>query len=246
MNKGIFITGTDTGVGKTVIACGIARLLKSWGVNVGVMKPVASGDRNDAIRLIKASGMLTSSPAGSGRGPMDPRLRHAGMTALLDLVNPQFFKAPLAPSAAAGLEGRHVRSEIIYKAYWHLSKKYDVMVVEGAGGVKVPLGESTYMTDLIEALRLPALVVSRTALGTINHTLLTLEALAAEKVPVVGVLFNGGTGKTPAEKTNPEVLQDHTTVQVLGSLRKQGSVSPDATARALSRLPLLVKALKRL
>jgi len=246
MNKGIFITGTDTGVGKTFIACGIARLLKSWGLNVGVMKPVATGDRGDAKRLIKAAGLLTSSPAGSGRGSMDPRQGHSGMTALLDLVNPQFFKAPLAPSVAAGVEGRQVRSEIIYKAYWHLSKKYDVMIVEGAGGVKVPLGEATYVVDLIEALRLPALVVSRTTLGTLNHTLLTLDALSAAKVPVIGVLFNGGKGKSPAEKTNPEALQDHTTVQILGSLRRQGSVAPDAIARALARLPLLVKALKRL
>jgi len=224
MNKGIFITGTDTGVGKTLVACGIARLLKSWGVNVGVMKPVASGDQEDARRLLRAAGIKEDLP----------------------LINPQFFRAPLAPSAAAALEGRRVRSEIIYKAYWQLSKKYDVMVVEGAGGVKVPLGESTYMVDLIEALRLPALVVSRASLGTLNHTLLTLDALAAGKVPVFGVLFNGGTGKTPAEKTSPEVLQDHTTVQVMGALRKQRSVSPDAVARSLSRLPLLVKALKRI
>jgi dethiobiotin synthetase len=224
MNKGIFITGTDTGVGKTVVACGIARLLKSWGVNVGVMKPVATGDQEDAKLLLRAARIKEDLP----------------------LVNPQFFNAYLAPSAAAELEGRQVRSEIIYKAYWQLSKKYDVMVVEGVGGVKVPLGESTYLVDLIEALRLPALVVSRAALGTLNHTLLTLDALAAGKVPVTGVLFNGGTGKTPAEKTNPEVLQDHTTVQIMGTLRKQNSVSPDIIARALSRLPLLVKALKRL
>jgi len=224
MNKGIFITGTDTGVGKTVIACGVARLLKSWGVNVGVMKPVAAGDQDDAKRLLKAAQIKED----------------------LHLVNPQFFKAALAPSVAAALEGRQVRFEMIYKAYWQLSKKYDVMVVEGAGGVKVPLGENTYVLDLIEALRLPALVVSRDVLGTLNHTLLTLDALAAGKVPVVGVLFNGGSRKTPAEKTNPEALQDHTTVQILGSLRKQSVVGPDVIARALARLPLLVKALKRL
>src|SRR5439155_22061817 len=138
MNKGIFITGTDTGVGKTLVASGVARLLKSWGVKVGVMKPVATGDQNDAKALLKA----------------------ADLSEDLSLANPQFFKAPLAPSVAAELEGREVDSEKIYKAFWHLSKKYDVMVLEGIGGVKVPLGESTYLVDLIEALRLPALVVS--------------------------------------------------------------------------------------
>jgi dethiobiotin synthetase len=224
MNKGVFITGTDTGVGKTLVACGIARLLKSWGVKVGVMKPLATGDQEDARRLIKA----------------------VDLDEPLDVVNPQYFKAPLAPSVAADLEGRKVNSENIYKAYWHLSKKYDVMIVEGIGGVKVPLGESTYVVDLIEALRLPALVVSRAGLGTLNHTLLTLDALAQEKIPVIGVLFNNGTGKTLVEKTNPDALQEHTTVQVLGHLRHQSLRDPDAIAHALGRLPLLVKALKRI
>ena len=121
------------------------------------------------------------------------------------------------------------------------------MVVEGIGGVKVPLGETTYVVDLIEALRLPALLVSRPGLGTLNHTLMSLDALSEKKVPVLGVLFNGGTGKTLAEKTNPETLQDHTTVQVLGSLKSQPHfrTNSGATAKALERLPLLVKALKR-
>src|SRR5439155_2574105 len=123
----------------------------------------------------------------------------------------------------------------------------DVMVLEGIGGVKVPLGESTYLVDLIEALRLPALVVSRATLGTLNHTLLTLDALSQRKVPVVGVLFNGGAGKRLVEKTNPEALQDHTTVQVLGTLRHDARFKgdPRATADALKRLPLLVRALER-
>jgi dethiobiotin synthetase len=225
MNKGIFITGTDTGVGKTLVACGIARLLQSWGVKVGVMKPISSGDQDDAKQLLKAAQIQED----------------------LALVNPQFFKAPLAPSVAAEAEGREVDSESIYKAYWHLSKKYDVLVVEGVGGVKVPLGETTYVVDLIEALRLQTLVVSRAGLGTLNHTLMTLDTLAQKKVPILGVLFNGGTGKSLAEKTNPEALQDHTTVQVLGSLpaNSRYKKDPSATAVALDRIPLLVKALKR-
>ena len=146
------------------------------------------------------------------------------------------------------MESREVDSAAIYKAFWHLSKKYDVMVVEGVGGVKVPLGESTYVVDLIEALRLPALVVGRAGIGTLNHTLLTLDALADKKVPVTGVLFNGGTGKSLAEKTNPDALQDHATVQVLGTLRfdRQFVKNFDCLAKSLGRLPLLVKALKRL
>src|SRR5258708_32063229 len=116
MNKGIFVTGTDTGVGKTLVACGIARLLKSWKVNVGVMKPIATGDQHDVRQLMKA----------------------ADVDDEISMVNPQFFNAPLAPSVAAALERREVRLEKIYSAFWVLSKKYEVMIVEGIGGVKVP------------------------------------------------------------------------------------------------------------
>jgi len=226
MNRGIFITGTDTWVGKTVVACGIARWLKNSGVKVGVMKPISSGNQDDAKRLIRAAGVDDD----------------------LSLVNPQFFKAPLAPTVAAALERRDVDLQKIYGAYWTLSKKYDVMVVEGIGGVKVPLGESTYVADLIEALRLPALVVSRVILGTLNHTLLTMESLEKEKIEVIGVLLNGGKGKTLAEKTNPEVLQEHMTAQLLGHLKwdPRFKANPSAVAAAMTRLPLLTRALKRL
>jgi dethiobiotin synthetase len=226
MNRGIFVTGTDTGVGKTVVACGIARLLKSWGIKVGVMKPVATGDQEDARSLIKAAQVDDD----------------------VSVVNPQYFKAPLAPTVSAGLEHRVVRLEKVYSAYWTLSKKYDVMVVEGIGGIKVPLGESTYVVDMIEALRLPALVVTRAGLGTLNHTLLTLEAIEKDKIPTLGVLFNGGKGNTLAEKTNPEALQEHTTVQVLGHLKwnPRFRANPAATATAINRLQLLSRTLKRL
>ena len=226
MNKGLFITGTDTGVGKTLVAAGIARLLKSWKINVGVMKPVATGDRRDAALLIKASGIDET----------------------LETVNPLFFKAPLAPTISASLERREMDLDAVYRAYWYLQKKYDVMVVEGIGGVKVPLGESTYVADLIQALRLPALVVSRATLGTINHSLLTLDALEKKKVDIIGVLLNGGKGHTLAEETNEETLQDHVTTQVLGhlSFNARYRKDPAAAARALGRIPRVAKALRRI
>jgi dethiobiotin synthetase len=225
MNKGIFITGTDTGVGKTVVACGIARFLKARGVKVGVMKPVSSGSQDDAKRLVRAAEVDDD----------------------ITLVNPQFFKAPLAPTVAAAFERRELHLEKVYSAFWTLSQKYDVMVVEGIGGVKVPLGEFTYVADMIESLRLPALVVSRAGLGTLNHTLLTLDALEKDKIPTLGVLFNGGKGTTLAEKTNPEALQEHTTVQVMGHLKWNPRLkNPTVAAAAISRLPLLARALKGL
>jgi len=226
MNKGIFITGTDTGIGKTVVACGLARLLVRQKKKVGVMKPIATGDQNDAKMLIKA----------------------AQSTADLDVVNPVFLKAPLAPSISAALESRTVELERIYKAFWMLSKETDVMVVEGIGGVKVPLGESTYVSDLIAAMRLPALIVARAGLGTINHTLLSLDALERAQVPVSGVVLNGDTGKTLAEKTNIEGLRAHTAIDVFGSLPQQAALAkdPDAAADALAKFTGVQRMIKRL
>jgi dethiobiotin synthetase len=231
MNKGLFVTGTDTGVGKTLVAAGIAHLLRSWKVNVGVMKPIATGDRSDAQSLIKAA------------WPDQAQKK----TEALDQVNPLFFKAPLAPTISASLERRELDLDAVYRAYWYLQKKYDVLVVEGIGGVKVPLGESTYVSDLIQALRLPALVVSRATLGTINHSLLTIESLERKKVDIMGVLLSGGKGRTLAEETCEETLQDHTTTQVLGHLgfNARYPKDPAATARALSRIPRFTKALRR-
>src|SRR5258706_6800790 len=130
MNRGIFISGTDTGVGKTVVACGIARFLKARGVKVGVMKPVCTGDQDDARRLVRAADVDDD----------------------LTLVNPQFFKAPLAPTVAAAFERRELQLETVYIAFWTLSKKYDVMVVEGIGGVENPLGEAPFVAGMMAAL----------------------------------------------------------------------------------------------
>jgi dethiobiotin synthetase len=226
MAKGLFVTGTDTDVGKTVVSCGVVSLLKSWGAKVGAMKPIATGNREDARRLKEAAGMD------------DP----------LDLINPQFFKAPLAPAVSAALEERRVDMEAIYKAYWVLQKKYDILIVEGVGGVKVPLSDSTYVIDLMQALRLPVLVVAHARLGTLNQTLLTLDALAAGRLSLLGVLLNGNQGKTLAEKTNADVLQDYTVMDVFGALKANPAMAKSAskTAAALSRLPLFNDALRRL
>jgi dethiobiotin synthetase len=226
MNKGLFITGTDTGVGKTVVACGLVRLLLQWKIKVGVMKPFATGDQEDARHLMEAA--QSDMP--------------------LSLVNPQFFKSPLAPAVAAALEQKEVQMETVYKSFWEISKSHEFVVVEGVGGVRVPLADSTYVVDLIGACRLPALVVARAGLGTLNHVLLTLEALERAKVPVVGIILNGDTGQTLAEKTNPEALREYTTVPVLAVLPQKSSYVKDPTAVAdeLADWPLCVEVLKRL
>lgn len=226
MNKGLFVTGTDTGVGKTLVAAGIARLLRTSGVKVGVMKPIATGDRRDAERLIQA----------------------AGVDEELDSINPQFFKAALAPTISASFERRQVDLEVVYRAFWYLQKKYDFLIVEGIGGVKVPVGESTYVADLIHTLRLPALIVARATLGTINHTLLTVEVLERAKIEMLGVLLSGGKGQSLAERTVEGAVQEYLAVPVLGHLKFNAAFSKnsEATAKALKSLPRFMKPLRRL
>jgi dethiobiotin synthetase len=223
MNKGMFVTATDTGVGKTVVACGIAALLQKWKIHVGVMKPVATGDLRDIQQLARSIGVQKITPD----------------------MNPQFFKKPLAPSVAAALENTEVDLDAIYQAYWRMQKNHDVMIVEGAGGVKVPLGESTYVADLIQAMQLPVIIVARAGLGTINHTLLTIQALEAQQIPILGIVLNGASGRGLAEKTNPSALSEHTTVPVLGVLKQSsGRLIPGWPAATFEKWPKLVQILK--
>ena len=202
MRKGIFIIGTDTGVGKTFIACGIAAALKSCGVDVGVMKPAESGCR------VKNGGLV---PADSLR-----LMTAAGVADSLSLVNPYRFGKPLAPAIAAELEGKDVSVGRIMKAYAALSRRHDFMIVEGAGGIMVPLSKKALFLDLAGSLGLPVLIVARPGLGTINHTLLTVEALRNREIPIAGIVVNHSTDAKPglSEKTNPAVLERFSGVRI--------------------------------
>lgn len=194
MYKGLFITGTDTGVGKTYISSAIARAVKQYGLSAGVMKPLSSGDRDDARALIDAAGVN------------DP----------LDLVNPVFFRYPLSPLASAELEGKKkVSLGKVWSAYARLKKKHDFMIVEGIGGLLVPIARNYYVSDMIKRFRLPAVVVARPALGTINHTLLTVDKLREKGIAVAGIILSSRQTSTLAEKTNPEILRKITRLPVL-------------------------------
>ncbi len=202
--EGIFITGTDTGVGKTHVAAAIARELLNRAVNVGVMKPVETGCRirsgslvpSDALRLMKV----------------------ARVHDRLDLVNPCRFSKPLAPWVAAGIEGKPISPGKIIRAFGTLSRRHEFMLVEGAGGIMVPLQDNYFYLDLAADLGLPVLIVARPNLGTINHTLLTIAALERRKQAVVGVVLNyAKSGKAGmAEQTSPAVIQKLGRVRILG------------------------------
>jgi len=173
-SNGLFITGTDTGVGKTVVACAIAEALRRRRVDVGVMKPIETGVGSqgplDAISLAEAAAVA------------DP----------LDLVCPQRFELPAAPSVAAAHEGRVVDLAAIRAAHAELERRHEFLLIEGAGGVLVPIATGFSMLDLAAEFGAQLVVVTRASLGTINHTLLTLEAIERRGLRLAGVVISHG------------------------------------------------------
>ena len=175
LSKGIFITGTDTGVGKTIVSSTLARLLRMKGINVGVMKPATSGCRTEQGRLVSDDALLLCRAAG---------------TSYNDVSAPYLMVEPLAPAEAARIDGVNIDFAHLQNCYDRLAAAHDFVIVEGAGGLMVPLSENLMTTDLARQLDLPLLVVARPNLGTINHTLLTCYAVNQMKLKLAGVIIN--------------------------------------------------------
>lgn len=231
--RGLFVTGTDTGVGKTAVAAAMAFKLKKKGFDVGVMKPVQSGSDNDAELLRRAAGIDD-----------DP-----------SLINPYSFKQPVAPSLAAGTEGVAIDKKKIIAAYNSLSKKHEMVIVEGAGGIMVPLidkrGKPYLISDLMADLDLPAIVIARATLGTVNHTLLTIDHARSKGLDVRGVIINGYP-KDPglSERNNPSMIEALSGIPVLSVLPLCDSNYVDLPERLaesldvekiMNRLPMLTR-----
>ena len=175
MSKGLFITGTDTGVGKTIVAATLALLLRMRGIDVGVMKPVTSGCREENSGLVSDDALLLCQAAG---------------IECSDDIAPYLLREPLAPAEAAKSEGIRIDFTAITAAYERLAALHDMVIVEGAGGLMVPLAGGLLVADLVRELGLPLLVVARPGLGTINHTVLTCFAAQQMGLDVAGVIIN--------------------------------------------------------
>ena len=176
--RGLFVTGTDTDVGKTYVAAMVVRALRAAGRSVGVYKPAASGCRREGDRLISDDALTLWSAAGE---PGE-----------LDRVCPQCFAAPVAPHLAARMEGKQIDAALLRSGIEYWKERSEIVVVEGAGGLMSPLGDCEYVGDLAADLGFPLLVVSRNVLGTINATLQTLIAATAfgEGLVLAGVVLN--------------------------------------------------------
>jgi dethiobiotin synthetase len=205
MNKGFFITGTDTGVGKTIIAGAIIKVMQHFGAKTCAMKPIESGCGREGDVLVPHDGAFLRQAA-----QMEESLR---------LVTPCCFAHPLAPLAAAELEGRGISIEEIRKAFSTLSRSCDAMIVEGIGGIMVPLMKDYYLVDLAREFSLPLLIVARPGLGTINHTMLTVNYALEAGFEVAGIIINYSRPPEDslAEKTNPRVLEEICPVPIIGT-----------------------------
>ncbi|MCK5014059.1 MAG: adenosylmethionine--8-amino-7-oxononanoate transaminase [Candidatus Omnitrophica bacterium] len=206
-NKGVFITGTDTGIGKTVATLALGTLLQERGIDVGVMKPVQCA--GDDAQFLKESLHLKDS---------------------LKRMNPYYAPEPLSPHLAFARQKRSININSIKKAYQKLASGHDLMLVEGAGGLMVPLKRDYLVADLIKDLNLDVVIVAPLGLGAINHTLLTIRQTEEMGLNIVGVLFNQTKkekGGIP-EATNPDVIRKYGKVKILGSIPYLKNIQPEA------------------
>jgi dethiobiotin synthetase len=231
---GLFVTGTDTGVGKTLVAAGLARFFSRCGLTIGVMKPCETGVADVAqpgedARLLRWA-------AGSCDGD--------------ELVAPYRLQAPVAPAAAAAQAGMIIEPQHISACFDKVSTGKDLVIVEGAGGLMVPLRGGFLIADLVRQLNVQLLVVARPTLGTINHTLLTVFAARAMELPLAGFIIN----RMPADPDlaaaeAPHQLASLASADLLGVLPEVTGTPEEqieqlsAVIAGLPTLPWLLKAL---
>jgi dethiobiotin synthetase len=212
----LFVTGTDTGVGKTVMTSLLTRYLRNRGVNVAALKPISSGDRNDARALREARG--NSLP--------------------LDEINPWHFRAPLAPLLAARRQRERVTLNKVIRHIRRLRRQFDVLIVEGAGGLLSPLGEGFDARDLIAALRATPIIVCPNRLGAINQTLLVLDALPPDSARQAQVVLISPPRVDGAAQTNRKLLSElvgSNRVHVLPWLKRLDRLEESLTQPGLCR-----------
>ncbi|GFZ81933.1 ATP-dependent dethiobiotin synthetase BioD [Paenibacillus marchantiophytorum] len=200
---GLFVTGTDTSVGKTIVTAAITAALRAEGLHAGVWKPVQSGAR-----------------LGSGVTDAERLLQSTGIDEKPEAVAPFTFEAPLTPMLAAKHVGVTLTIQDIIAAGEPLAKRYEALLIEGAGGVAVPLNDHALVVDLIAELHRPVLIVARSGLGTINHTLLTEAYLRQHGIPIIGVILNDGERTMlrddPSVAMNAELIEQYSGLKVLG------------------------------
>ncbi|MDI6744929.1 MAG: dethiobiotin synthase [Thermodesulfovibrionales bacterium] len=221
MAKGFFVTGTDTGVGKTVVAAALIKAAGLLGVKACGMKPVETGCTKEGNVMLPSDGMFLKEIA-----HMDETVSH---------VTPCCFEHELAPMVSAEIEGTTVDINKIRVAFDKLGRAYQAIVVEGVGGLLVPIIKDYFVLDLAREMGLPLVVVARSWLGTINHTLLTVNYALKEGLEVVGIVINHTyqSEGSMAEKTNPQIIEQLSPVPLIGIFPYLDDVSGEALEKAV-------------
>ena len=200
--KAYFITGTDTGVGKTVITAGLAGSMRKLGVDVGVMKPIASG---------------TPQKTGFKSLDVDVIVEASRTKDSEDLINPVFLPIPTSPYDATKLLSLPVDMSLILTSFTKLLSIHDVLLVEGIGGIMTPITKNFFVADMIKAMSIETIIVTRATLGTLNHTMMTYQLCKNYDIRVKGLVINNFDEKgTAAEKNAPITLHEITGLDILG------------------------------
>ena len=203
MLNSIFITGTDTDVGKTYVATGLAVTLRKMKIDVGVMKPFAAGTaqktgfKSEDVEILANAAQVN-----------DPEM----------LLNPQFF--PIVASPYTALKNLKITPNIklILNRFKKLSKLHSMLLVEGMGGIMTPILQDYFVTNLINDMKLPTIIVTRTKIGTVNHTVMTCKMCEKYKIPVKGIIINNFDINGYNVKELKQDLENLTNIQVLGSI----------------------------
>ncbi len=211
-----FITGTDTGIGKTFVSTALLRALAARGLRTAAMKPVAAGATRDGHSLVNEDAELLR--------------RYATVALPRDLVCPCIYEAPTAPHIAARIEGRTIELERIVDAYAEIRRRADVVLVEGIGGWALPLTAGEMLSDLVRRLELPVLLVVGLRLGALNHALLSARAIAADGLVLAGWIGNIVDPVYPYGRDTFDCLRELIPAPCLGCLPWQASMDPAALA----------------
>lgn len=223
-SESFFVTGTDTGVGKTLVACALLHAYAARGKRVVGMKPVAAGAHLEGGRLVNED--------------VTALKRASTVVAPDELVNPYCFAQPIAPHIAAALAGTRIDPARLKSAFETLSRSAEVVIVEGAGGFRVPLGEDFDTADLAAALALPVILVVGMRLGCLNHAVLTAAAIRAAGLPVAGWVANHIDADMAHANENVAALEKRLTAPLLARLPYRAAWAARAVAPAL-RIELL-------
>jgi dethiobiotin synthetase len=216
---GLFITGTDTGVGKTHTLSQLLRLLRNSGVSCAGMKPICCGDRRDAELLLAASS--------------------EGLT--IDEINPVWLKTPAAPLVASQIEHVDIDIDLILAAFAVLKKRVDQVLVEGVGGWLVPIRPDYFISDLAVEMKLPVIVIAQNRLGCLNHTALTVRSVIDHRLNCAAVVLNEPLSQNDiATRTNPDILRTIIKAPVLPGLTQKTEGLPADWAE-LVRVTLTAK-----